>query len=85
MSSEKKMAAVSSGYITVHATFKNNEYVTLKGQVYFVIIDAYEDYLKLRFSQTLITWLWSLSAILPLCWRHDMAEHPPFPAKTWET
>ena len=29
---------------------------------------------QLRFWKTATTWLWSLSAILPLFWRHDIAE-----------
>ena len=36
----------------------------------------------LRLYQTRITWLRSLSAILPLFWRHDMANFLTFPAKT---
>ena len=38
----------------------------------------------LRFYQTRITWLRSLSAILPLFWRHDIANFLTFAAKTWE-
>ena len=38
----------------------------------------------LRFCKTAITWLWSLSAILPLFWRHGIANFPAFAAKTWE-
>ena len=38
----------------------------------------------LRFCQTAITWLRSLSAILPLFWRHGIAIFPAFAAKTWE-
>ena len=38
----------------------------------------------LRFYQTRITWLQSLSAILPLFWRHDMANFLVFAANTWE-
>ena len=34
--------------------------------------------------QTSITWLRSLSAILPLFWRHDIANISTFAAKTWE-
>ena len=38
----------------------------------------------LRFCKTAITWLRSLSAILPLFWRHGIANFPAFAAKTWE-
>ena len=38
----------------------------------------------LRCCQTSITWLRSLSAILPLFWRHDIANISTFAAKTWE-
>ena len=38
----------------------------------------------LRFYQTPIRWLRSLSAILPLFWRHGIANFPAFAAKTWE-
>ena len=38
----------------------------------------------LRLYQTRITWLRSLSAILPLFWHHDMANFLTFPAKNWE-
>ena len=38
----------------------------------------------LRFCQTPITWLRSLSVILQLFWRHDIANIPTFAAKTWE-
>ena len=36
----------------------------------------------LRFSQTPITWYRSLLAILPLFWRHDIANTPTVAAKT---
>ena len=36
------------------------------------------------FCQTSITWLRSLSVILPLFWRHDIANVHTFAAKTWE-
>ena len=36
---------------------------------------SFSDYkVILRRCKTAITWLWSLSAILPLFWRHDIAE-----------
>ena len=38
----------------------------------------------LRFCKTAIMWLWSLTAILPLFWRHGIANLPAFAAKTWE-
>ena len=38
----------------------------------------------LRFCQTPIMWHWSLSAILPLFWRHDIANTPTFAATTWK-
>ena len=40
--------------------------------------------LQLRFCQTPIMWHLSLSAILPLFWRHDIANTPTFAAKTWK-
>ena len=39
---------------------------------------------RLRFCQTSITWLRSLSVILPLFWRHAITNISTFAAKTWE-
>ena len=48
------------------------------------LIANYNVIFLLRFCQTLITWLRSLSAILSFSWRHNMANIPTFAAKTWE-
>ena len=43
-----------------------------------------KNYNILIYYQTPITWLRYLSAILPLFWRHNIANIPSFAAKTWE-
>ena len=49
----------------------------------FLTFSVFE-FRSLRFYQTPITWLRSISAILPLFWHHNIANIPNFAAKTWE-
>ena len=59
---------------------RHQKWAHTDGSITYVVIV----FQPLRFCKTAITWLRPLSAILPLFWRHGIANFPAFASKIWE-